>query len=79
MLVLVVVAIGSTAVAQTKPESRKNLLANATLTESLERAKELARQTTIFRDTYGVPHVVGPTAASVVFGFTYARAEDEFQ
>jgi len=33
---------------------------------------------TIYRDTYGVPHVYGPTDASVVFGFVYAQAEDDF-
>lgn len=38
----------------------------------------LARQVTIYRDKYGVPHVYGPTDASVVFGFVYAQAEDNF-
>lgn len=36
-------------------------------------------QVVIHRDAFGVPHVEGPTDASVVFGLTYARAEDEFQ
>jgi acyl-homoserine lactone acylase PvdQ len=39
---------------------------------------EIARSVTIYRDTYGVPHVYGPTDASVVFGFIYAQAEDNF-
>ena len=39
---------------------------------------EQARSITIYRDEWGVPHVYGPTDASVVFGATYARAEDEF-
>src|SRR5687767_8432521 len=38
----------------------------------------LARQVTIYRDTYGVPHVFGRTDASAVFGFAYAQAEDNF-
>ncbi len=42
------------------------------------RRQALARQVTIYRDAYGVPHVFGPTDAAVVFGATYARAEDEF-
>ncbi|HLA13150.1 MAG TPA: penicillin acylase family protein [Pyrinomonadaceae bacterium] len=42
---------------------------------SLER---LARTVTIYRDTYGVPHVFGRTDASTVFGFAYAQAEDNF-
>src|SRR6476620_6098361 len=38
----------------------------------------LARNVTIYRDTYGVPHVFGRTDASTVFGFAYAQAEDNF-
>ena len=40
------------------------------------RPADLARSVTIYRDTYGVPHVYGPTDASVVFGLAYAQAED---
>ena len=38
----------------------------------------LAKMVTIYRDTYGVPHVFGQTDASTVFGFAYAQAEDNF-
>jgi penicillin amidase len=38
----------------------------------------LAGGVTIYRDTYGVPHVFGRTDASTVFGFAYAQAEDNF-
>ena len=38
----------------------------------------LAQTVTIYRDTYGVPHVFGRTDASTVFGFAYAQAEDNF-
>jgi penicillin amidase len=38
----------------------------------------LARQVTIYRDTFGVPHITGPTDAACVFGFAYAQAEDNF-
>src|SRR5687767_9786934 len=38
----------------------------------------LARQVTIYRDVYGVPHVFGRTDAATVFGFAYAQAEDNF-
>jgi acyl-homoserine-lactone acylase len=41
-------------------------------------AEGLARQVTIYRDLYGVPHVFGRTDASTVFGFAYAQAEDNF-
>ena len=47
--------------------------------ESVKRAEKMAQSVLIHRDSYSVPHVYGPTDASVVFGFTYARAEDEFQ
>ena len=41
-------------------------------------ADRLAGSVTIYRDTYGVPHVFGRTDASTVFGFAYAQAEDNF-
>jgi acyl-homoserine-lactone acylase len=41
-------------------------------------AAALAKTVTIQRDTFGVPHVYGPTDASCVFGFIYAQAEDYF-
>ena len=46
---------------------------------SVARAEAMATKVTIYRDNFGVPHVFGPSDESVVFGFTYARAEDEFQ
>ena len=39
----------------------------------------VARSITIMRDRYGVPHIYGPTDASVVFGHAYAQAEDNFE
>lgn len=42
-------------------------------------AEELARDVTIYRDIYGIPHVNGSTNESVLFGFAYARAEDRFK
>ena len=41
-------------------------------------ANQLAGTVTIYRDTYGVPHVFGRTDASTAFGFAYAQAEDNF-
>lgn len=37
-----------------------------------------ADEVTIYRDEWGVPHVYGPTDASVVFGGAYAQAEDNW-
>jgi len=39
---------------------------------------DLADRVTIYRDTYGIPHVFGETDASTMFGFAYAQAEDNF-
>ena len=38
----------------------------------------MAETVTITRDGYGVPHIAAPTDEAAVFGFMYARAEDEF-
>lgn len=38
----------------------------------------LARSVTVHRDGWGVPHIYGPSDASVVFGLMYAQAEDNF-
>jgi acyl-homoserine-lactone acylase len=39
-------------------------------------AAPVPRDVTIVRDRYGVPHVQGPTDASVAFGLAWAQAED---
>ncbi len=40
--------------------------------------KQLAADVTIYRDTWGVPHVDGKTDEAAIFGFMYAQAEDFF-
>ncbi|HKQ78517.1 MAG TPA: acylase [Blastocatellia bacterium] len=40
--------------------------------------EKIAQSVVIYRDNWGVPHVYGPTDASVIFGFVYAQAEDNF-
>jgi acyl-homoserine lactone acylase PvdQ len=42
------------------------------------RLDDLAARVTIYRDTYGIPHVFGETDAATMFGFAYAQAEDNF-
>src|SRR2546427_9230961 len=37
-----------------------------------------ARNATIIRDNWGIPHVYGKTDADAVFGIIYAQAEDDF-
>ena len=42
------------------------------------RWQQQARQVTITRDTWGVPHISGKTDADVVFGLLYTQCEDDF-
>lgn len=51
--------------------------AAAATTADLRRMEALARAVTIYRDTWGVPHIVGATDESAMFGAAYARAEDQ--
>lgn len=54
-----------------------SLLCNQTF--AADKATEyLARSVTIYRDTFGVPHIYGRTDESVVFGLMYAQAEENF-
>jgi len=41
-------------------------------------ADQWASQVTIHRDEWGVPHIYGPTDASVAFGSGYSQCEDHF-
>src|ERR1039457_1756275 len=42
-------------------------------------ADSLARLVTIYRDNFGVPHIVGETEQAVFFGYGYAQAEDHLE
>ncbi|MGD8278463.1 MAG: penicillin acylase family protein [Gemmatimonadota bacterium] len=44
----------------------------------IDPADRMAASVTIIRDSWGVPHIYGPTDAAVVFGLAYAQAEDNF-
>src|SRR3954449_542411 len=48
------------------------------LTCGLALAASAASPVTIYRDTYGVPHIYGKTDADTAFGLMYAQAEDNF-
>ncbi|MEY2792255.1 MAG: hypothetical protein RJA76_247 [Bacteroidota bacterium] len=45
----------------------------------IERWKNRAKQVTIVRDKWGIPHIYGKTDADCVFGLMYAQCEDDFQ
>src|SRR4029077_15592875 len=42
-------------------------------------ADPLAQQVTIYRDNYGVPHILGGTEEATFFGYGYAQAEDHLE
>lgn len=44
----------------------------------ITRWQQRAKQITITRDTWGVPHIYGKTDADVVFGLLYTQCEDDF-
>lgn len=44
----------------------------------IARWQQRARQVTITRDTWGVPHIYGKTDADVVFGLLFTECEDDF-
>lgn len=51
---------------------------SAQAADDLARWQQHARNVTLTRDTWGIPHIHGRTDADAVFGFLYAQAEDDF-
>jgi acyl-homoserine lactone acylase PvdQ len=49
-----------------------------TVVQSQAPGPPLARETTIYRDRWGIPHLWARTDAGAAFGFAYAQAEDYF-
>lgn len=47
--------------------------------EEIARWEKQAKQVTIIRDDYGVPHIYGKTDADAVFGLMYAQCEDDYR
>ena len=47
--------------------------------QQIARYKSQARNVTIIRDTWGIPHIYGKTDADAVFGLLYAECEENFQ
>ena len=55
------------------------LMAQKFTNEEIARWQKQAKQITIIRDTWGIPHVYGKTDADAVFGLLYAQCEDDFE
>jgi acyl-homoserine lactone acylase PvdQ len=47
--------------------------------KEINRFEKEAKQVTIVRDNWGIPHVYGKTDADAVFGLLYAQCEDDFK
>ena len=47
--------------------------------EEILKFESQAKQVTIIRDTWGIPHIYGKTDADAVFGLLYAQCEDDFK
>lgn len=55
------------------------LLAQSFSKAEINKWKQQAKQVTIIRDIWGVPHIYGKTDADAVFGLLYAQCEDDFK
>src|SRR5204863_8993114 len=47
--------------------------------EEISRYQQQAKNVTIIRDNWGIPHIYGKTDADAVFGLLYAQCEDDFK
>lgn len=56
-----------------------SLLAQTFTQEEISRWQQQAKQVTIIRDKWGIPHIYGKTDADCVFGLLYAQCEDDFK
>lgn len=55
------------------------LFAQPFTTSEIARWEKQAKQVTIIRDNWGIPHIYGKTDADAVFGLMYAQCEDDFR
>jgi acyl-homoserine lactone acylase PvdQ len=55
------------------------LLSQSFSKEEVARWEKQAKNVTILRDNWGIPHIYGKTDADAVFGLLYAQCEDDFK
>jgi len=55
------------------------LLAQQFSDKEISQWQQKAKQVSITRDTWGIPHINGKTDADAVFGLLYAQCEDDFK
>ena len=56
-----------------------SLMAQKFTPEEISRWQKQAREITIIRDTWGIPHISGKSDADAVFGLLYAQCEADFE
>ncbi len=56
-----------------------SLMAQKFTPEEISRWEQQAKEITITRDTWGIPHISGKSDADAVFGLLYAQSEDDFE
>src|SRR3954468_23455145 len=74
-LVTLISLLARQGVAQTNEPSTT---ATAMSPEEQAKAAKLAKASSVYRDTWGVPHIRGQNDAAVLFAYAYAQAEDNF-
>lgn len=55
------------------------LFAQSPSQQEITRWQTQAKNITIYRDNYGIPHIYGKTDADAVFGLLYVQCEDDFR
>ena len=55
------------------------LLSQSFSREEISRWEKQAKNVSIIRDNWGIPHIYGKTDADAVFGLMYAQCEDDFK
>ncbi|HEX3168591.1 MAG TPA: penicillin acylase family protein [Chitinophagaceae bacterium] len=55
------------------------LLSQTFSKEEISRCEKQAKNVSIIRDNWGIPHIYGKTDADAVFGLMYAQCEDDFK
>src|SRR5690349_11490055 len=56
-----------------------DLFAQAFTRQEIEEWERRAKDITIIRDKWGIPHIYGKSDADAVFGLLYAQCEDDFE
>jgi acyl-homoserine lactone acylase PvdQ len=67
--------LASTVAASAAGKDRKG----SRVASSAKSTDPLAEQVTIYRDEYGVPHILGETEEATFFGYGYAQAQDHLE